>query len=259
MGYWSKICSMYGYGARSWSGLTCCILCSRDAEFLLCRPCQPKLFLWYEKGLFKNQSFSYSIGQFSSLFLYYKADKRHYWVQNMIFMGLRFYTGSIMSAGSIVFNRLPLIVNSAFSACDHSDLILFLLWVWEGRALFRSVQEKAGSKWTFTIMQENLIAIKHSAAAREIKRFIKANTRLMEKTVFGLSACGIRCLYWCFWWISVSFWFCGRGPTIITSRLAFEVGDVVAIINYITRITGTRFRCFRFWLWFSPGRRLPGW
>lgn len=65
-------------------------------------------------------------------------------------------------------------------------LILFLLWVLKkGGALFRSVQKRLDQ--VNTVMQENLTAIKLIKAllrgSHEVKRFIKANTRLMEKTV----------------------------------------------------------------------------
>ncbi|MDN8756726.1 ABC transporter transmembrane domain-containing protein, partial [Staphylococcus aureus] len=59
-------------------------------------------------------------------------------------------------------------------------------WVLKrGGALFRSVQKRLDQ--VNTIMQENLTAIKLIKALlranHEVKRFLKSNTKLMEKTV----------------------------------------------------------------------------
>ncbi len=119
-------------------------------------------------------------------------------------------------------------------------LLLFLLWVLKrGGALFRSVQKRLDQ--VNTIMQENLTAIKLIKALlranHEVKRFLKSNTKLMEKTVsaFRLVEAAMPILMLlmnsCILFI---LWF---GAKSIAQGGA-QVGDVVSVINYATRITG---------------------
>lgn len=195
------------------------------------------------KGLFqKIQSFSYStFGQFSSSSYITRLTNDVTQVQNMIFMSLRFMLRApLMIAGGIVLSLAVNVKLGFFLLVTIPILILFLLWVLrKGGALFRSVQKRLDQ--VNTIMQENLIAIKLIKAllrgSHEVKRFIKANTRLMEKTVSAFQLVEFTmpvlmllmnlCILLILW----------AGSYSITSG-STQVGDVVAIINYATRITG---------------------
>ncbi|MCO4851607.1 ABC transporter ATP-binding protein [Bacillus vallismortis] len=195
------------------------------------------------KGLFqKIQSFSYStFGQFSSSSYITRLTNDVTQVQNMIFMGLRFMLRApLMIAGGIVLSLAVNVKLGFFLLVTIPILILFLLWVLKkGGALFRSVQKRLDQ--VNTVMQENLTAMKLIKAllrgSHEVKRFIKANTRLMEKTVSAFQLVEFTmpvlmllmnlCVLLILW----------AGAYSITSG-GTQVGDVVAIINYATRMTG---------------------
>ncbi|MCI4138848.1 ABC transporter ATP-binding protein/permease [Bacillus vallismortis] len=195
------------------------------------------------KGLFqKIQSFSYStFGQFSSSSYITRLTNDVTQVQNMIFMGLRFMLRApLMIAGGIVLSLAVNVKLGFFLLVTIPILILFLLWVLKkGGALFGSVQKRLDQ--VNTVMQENLTAIKLIKAllrgSHEVKRFIKANTRLMEKTVSAFQLVEFTmpvlmllmnlCILLILW----------AGASSITSG-GTQVGDVVAIINYATRMTG---------------------
>ncbi|MEI1420556.1 ABC transporter ATP-binding protein/permease [Bacillus cabrialesii] len=195
------------------------------------------------KGLFqKIQSFSYStFGQFSSSSYITRLTNDVTQVQNMIFMSLRFMLRApLMIAGGIALSLAVNVKLGFFLLVTIPILILFLLWVLKkGGALFRSVQKRLDQ--VNTVMQENLTAMKLIKAllrgSHEVKRFIKANTRLMEKTVSAFQLVEFTmpvlmllmnlCILLILW----------AGAYSITSG-GTQVGDVVAIINYATRITG---------------------
>ncbi|MCY9355986.1 ABC transporter ATP-binding protein/permease [Bacillus spizizenii] len=195
------------------------------------------------KGLFqKIQSFSYStFGQFSSSSYITRLTNDVTQVQNMIFMSLRFMLRApLMIVGGIVLSLAVNVKLGFFLLVTIPILILFLLWVLKkGGALFRSVQKRLDQ--VNTVMQENLTAIKLIKAllrgSHEVKRFIKANTRLMEKTVSAFQLVEFTmpvlmllmnlCILLILW----------AGAYSITNA-STQVGDVVAIINYATRITG---------------------
>ncbi|MEK5082912.1 ABC transporter ATP-binding protein [Bacillus sp. FSL H8-0515] len=195
------------------------------------------------KGLFqKIQSFSYStFGQFSSSSYITRLTNDVTQVQNMIFMSLRFMLRApLMIAGGIVLSLAVNVKLGLFLLVTIPILIVFLLWVLKkGGALFRSVQKRLDQ--VNTVMQENLTAIKLIKAllrgSHEVKRFIKANTRLMEKTVSAFQLVEFTmpvlmlmmnlCILLVLW--AGAYSIAGGGT---------QVGDVVAIINYATRITG---------------------
>ncbi|WP_350254602.1 ABC transporter ATP-binding protein [Bacillus halotolerans] len=195
------------------------------------------------KGLFqKIQSFSYStFGQFSSSSYMTRLTNDVTQVQNLIFMSLRFMLRApLMIVGGIALSLAVNVKLGFFLLVTIPILILFLLWVLKkGGALFRSVQKRLDQ--VNTIMQENLTAIKLIKAllrgSHEVKRFIKANTMLMEKTVSAFQLVEFTmpvlmllmnlCILFILW----------AGVHSITSG-GSQVGDVVAVINYATRITG---------------------
>lgn len=146
----------------------------------------------------------------------------------------------LMIVGGIVLSLAVNVKLGFFLLVTIPILILFLLWVLKkGGALFRSVQKRLDQ--VNTVMQENLTAIKLIKAllrgSHEVKRFIKANTRLMEKTVSAFQLVEFTmpvlmllmnlCILLILW----------AGAYSITNG-STQVGDVVAIINYATRITG---------------------
>ncbi|UTL73525.1 ABC transporter ATP-binding protein [Bacillus halotolerans] len=195
------------------------------------------------KGLFqKIQSFSYStFGQFSSSSYMTRLTNDVTQVQNLIFMSLRFMLRApLMIVGGIALSLAVNVKLGFFLLVTIPILILFLLWVLKkGGALFRSVQKRLDQ--VNTIMQENLTAIKLIKAllrgSHEVKRFIKANTMLMQKTVSAFQLVEFTmpvlmllmnlCILFILW----------AGAHSITSG-GSQVGDVVAVINYATRITG---------------------
>ncbi|MER2459062.1 ABC transporter ATP-binding protein [Bacillus subtilis] len=187
------------------------------------------------KGLFqKIQSFSYStFGQFSSSSYITRLTNDVTQVQNMIFMSLRFMLRApLMIAGGIVLSLAVIVKLGFFLLVTIPILILFLLWVLrKGGALFRSVQKRLDQVNTIKLIKALL------RGSHEVKRFIKANTRLMEKTVSAFQLVEFTmpvlmllmnlCILLILW----------AGSYSITSG-STQVGDVVAIINYATRITG---------------------
>lgn len=138
----------------------------------------------------------------------------------------------LMIAGGIVLSLAVIVKLGFFLLVTIPILILFLLWVLrKGGALFRSVQKRLDQVNTIKLIKALL------RGSHEVKRFIKANTRLMEKTVSAFQLVEFTmpvlmllmnlCILLILW----------AGSYSITSG-STQVGDVVAIINYATRITG---------------------
>ncbi|MCY8932423.1 ABC transporter ATP-binding protein/permease [Bacillus atrophaeus] len=195
------------------------------------------------KGIFqKIQSFSFStFAQFSSSSFITRLTNDVTQVQNMIFMSLRFMLRApLMIVGGVILSLAVNVKLGFFLLVTIPILILFLLWVLKkGGSLFRSVQKRLDQ--VNTIMQENLAAIKLIKAllrgSHEVKRFLKSNTILMQKTVsaFRLVEATMPvlmllmniCILFILW----------LGANSVAQN-GTQVGDVVAIINYATRITG---------------------
>ncbi|PRR87879.1 ABC transporter ATP-binding protein [Bacillus atrophaeus] len=195
------------------------------------------------KGIFqKIQSFSFStFAQFSSSSFITRLTNDVTQVQNMIFMSLRFMLRApLMIVGGVILSLTVNVKLGFFLLVTIPILILFLLWVLKkGGSLFRSVQKRLDQ--VNTIMQENLAAIKLIKAllrgSHEVKRFLKSNTILMQKTVsaFRLVEATMPvlmllmniCILFILW----------LGANSVAQN-GTQVGDVVAIINYATRITG---------------------
>ena len=190
----------------------------------------------------KIQSFSFAnFNQFPTASLITRMTNDITQIQNAVFTSLRIMlraplmviTGTIMAL--LVDVQLGL-----FLAIVIPFLIAFLIWVMNtGGRMFRTVQQNLD--YVNKVMRENLSAIRlikallratfennrFTKAADNLKKQTVSALRLMETTmpililVMNLSICGIL-------------WF--GHLQIITG--AVKVGEVVAIINYGTRITG---------------------
>ncbi|AGK52207.1 ABC transporter ATP-binding protein [Bacillus sp. 1NLA3E] len=163
-------------------------------------------------------------------------------IQNTVFMSLRimlraplFVFGGIMMA-FIVNYRLALILITVVPV-----LILFLRWALnKAGKLFRSSQGKLDR--VNSVMRENLVGMRLIKVllrgTHETKRFEQANDELMKRTVSALRLIEFTmpfllmvmniCILGVLWFGSIQV---GAGET--------KVGEVVAVVNYGTRIASS--------------------
>ena len=190
----------------------------------------------------KVQSFSFAnFNQYPTSSLITRMTNDITQVQNTIFMGLRIMLRApLMVIGGAIMALLVNVKLALFFIIVIPILILFLIWVMnKGGRFFRSVQGKLDT--VNRVMQENLIAMRlikallrapfenqrFTNAAQELKNKTVSAFRLMETTmpilllVMNLSIVGILAL----------------GHYQINQGV-IKVGEVVAIVNYGTRITG---------------------
>lgn len=195
------------------------------------------------RGLFgKIQSFSFanfSLFPTSSLITRMTNDVTQ--IQNTVFMSLRIMLRApLLVIGGVV---MALIVNwklALFLVIGVPVLFIFLVWVMKkGGALFKSVQEKLDG--VNNVMRENLGGIRLIKAflrkKHEMKRFDKASEELKDQTVSALRLMEITMpilLLIMNGSILAVLWFGSIGVT----NGGAQVGEVVAIVNYATRITG---------------------
>ena len=195
------------------------------------------------RGLFgKIQSFSFanfSLFPTSSLITRMTNDVTQ--IQNTVFMSLRIMLRApLLVVGGVI---MALIVNwqlALFLVVGVPVLFLFLVWVMKkGGALFKAVQEKLDG--VNNVMRENLGGIRLIKAflrkKHEIKRFGNASEELKDQTVAALRLMEITMpilLLIMNGSILAVLWF----GTIGVSNGGAQVGEVVAIVNYATRITG---------------------
>ncbi|MGD6776890.1 ABC transporter ATP-binding protein [Sutcliffiella horikoshii] len=195
------------------------------------------------RGLFgKIQSFSFanfSLFPTSSLITRMTNDVTQ--IQNTVFMSLRIMLRApLLVVGGVI---MALIVNwqlALFLVIGVPVLFIFLVWVMKkGGALFKAVQEKLDG--VNNVMRENLGGIRLIKAflrkKHEIKRFGNASEELKDQTVAALRLMEITMpilLLIMNGSILAVLWF----GTIGVSNGGAQVGEVVAIVNYATRITG---------------------
>ncbi len=195
------------------------------------------------RGLFgKIQSFSFanfSLFPTSSLITRMTNDVTQ--IQNTVFMSLRIMLRApLLVIGGVV---MALIVNwqlALFLVIGVPVLFIFLVWVMKkGGALFKSVQEKLDG--VNNVMRENLGGIRLIKAflrkKHEMKRFDNASEELKDQTVSALRLMEITMpilLLIMNGSILAVLWFGSIGVT----NGGAQVGEVVAIVNYATRITG---------------------
>ena len=195
------------------------------------------------RGLFgKIQSFSFanfSLFPTSSLITRMTNDVTQ--IQNTVFMSLRIMLRApLLVVGGVI---MALIVNwqlALFLVIGVPVLFIFLVWMMKkGGALFKAVQEKLDG--VNNVMRENLGGIRLIKAflrkKHEIKRFGDASEELKDQTVSALRLMEITMpilLLIMNGSILAVLWF----GTIGVSNGGAQVGEVVAIVNYATRITG---------------------
>lgn len=195
------------------------------------------------RGLFgKIQSFSFanfSLFPTSSLITRMTNDVTQ--IQNTVFMSLRIMLRApLLVIGGVV---MALIVNwqlALFLVIGVPVLFIFLVWVMKkGGALFKSVQEKLDG--VNNVMRENLGGMRLIKAflrkKHEIKRFGNASEELKDQTVSALRLMEVTMpilLLIMNGSILAVLWFGSIGVT----NGGAQVGEVVAIVNYATRITG---------------------
>ncbi|MBT2688816.1 ABC transporter ATP-binding protein [Bacillus sp. ISL-47] len=189
----------------------------------------------------KVQSFSFAnFNHFPTSSLITRMTNDITQLQNTVFMSLRI----MMRAPLLIIGGLGMafVVNVKLAlilSIMAPFLFLFLFWVMgKGRVMFKGVQEKLDA--VNSVMQENLSGIRLVKAfvrrKHEVKRFTETNKdlrdgtvnalRLMEVTmpvlllIMNLSILGVL-------------WF----GSIQVNTGDVKVGEVVAIVNYATRIT----------------------
>ncbi|WP_010281753.1 ABC transporter ATP-binding protein [Bacillus timonensis] len=195
------------------------------------------------KDLFtKIQSFSFAnLQKFDTATLITRMTNDVTQLQNTVFMSLRIAMrapmlivfGMIMALLVNVKLAMMLIVTIPF-------LILFLLFVMtRARSLFQSVQKKLDM--VNGVMRENLSGMRLIKAfvrgAHETKRFFHANEELKNKTITSLRLIELTMpvlLLLMNGSIIAILWF----GSMDVSAGHVQVGEVVAVFNYTTRITG---------------------
>jgi ATP-binding cassette, subfamily B, multidrug efflux pump len=202
------------------------------------------------KAIFdKVQSFSFSkFNLFPTSSLITRMTNDVVQVQNTVFMSLRIMLRApLLIIGGVI---MALIVNfkvSLIFLIVIPILFIFLYWVMnKGDVLFKSVQERIDR--VNGVMQENLSGIRLIKAflrrKYEVKRFTKTNEELKDKTVAALRLMEVTMpvlLLVMNLGILAVLWF---GSSLVNVGDA-QVGEVVAIVNYATRITGA-FSIFSF-------------
>ncbi|WP_209122153.1 ABC transporter ATP-binding protein [Alkalihalobacillus sp. BA299] len=195
------------------------------------------------QGIFeKIQSFSFAnLIQFPTSTLITRMTNDVNILQLTLFTGLRIMLRApLLVIGGLV---MALIVNVKLAlvlAVAVPLSLLFLVWVFKiGRPLFKVVQQKLDG--VNRVMRENLLGIKLIRALlrknTEINRFTKLNDELMGSTVSALRFMEIT-MPVILLLINLSIlgvlWF---GSFQVNAGSA-NVGEVVAVINYATRISG---------------------
>ncbi|MED2971099.1 ABC transporter ATP-binding protein [Fictibacillus sp. B-59209] len=196
------------------------------------------------KHLFtKIQAFSFAnFNRFPTTSLITRMTNDVTQMQNTVFMSLRvMLRAPLMIIGGLVMSFVVDAKLAIFIAVAIPILFVFLMWVLKkGGVLFKSVQENLDK--VNGVMRENLSGIRIIKAflrsRHEVKRFTEANSKLKNNTAFALRLMestnpilllvmniAILCILW-------------FGSVQVNTGDA-KVGDLVAIINYSTRITST--------------------
>ncbi|MGN7401641.1 ABC transporter ATP-binding protein [Cytobacillus praedii] len=202
------------------------------------------------KALFeKVQSFSFAnFNQFPASSLITRMTNDITQIQNTVFMSLRIMLraplliiGGLLMA-FVVNVKLALILSAVIPF-----LFIFLIWVMnKGRVLFKNVQERLDS--VNGVMRETLTGIRLIKAfirrKYEVSRFAEANKELQDRTVTALRVMEVAMPVLLFI-MNVSIigvlWF----GNLQLNTGEVKVGEVVAIVNYATRITAA-FSIFSF-------------
>lgn len=195
-------------------------------------------------NLFKKvQAFSFvHLNQFTTASLITRLTNDVMMLQNTIFMGLRIMARApLMVLGSMI---LALFVNFQLAfvlVITIPILVFFLVWAMKrAMRLFRSVQEKLDN--VNSVMRENLVGMRLVKAFfrknHEIKRFDMVSDELKGKTVTSLRLIETTIpmlLLVMNLSVLIIIWL---GSNYISTG-HIQVGEVVAIVNYATRITSS--------------------
>ncbi|SER83586.1 ABC transporter ATP-binding protein [Salipaludibacillus aurantiacus] len=190
----------------------------------------------------KVQSFAFSnFSQFPTSSLMTRMTNDVNQIQNTIFMSLRIMLRApLLVVGSVI---MALLVNAQLAlilVLTIPVLVVFLLWlVRKAGSLFKAVQARVDR--VNNVVQENLTAIRliKSFIRRhhESKRFTGASDELRKKTVKALRLIETTMpviLLVMNGSIMAVLWFGSIG----VNTGGASVGEVVAIVNYVTRMTG---------------------
>ncbi|MCE7791617.1 ABC transporter ATP-binding protein/permease [Salipaludibacillus sp. CUR1] len=190
----------------------------------------------------KVQSFAFSnFSQFPTSSLMTRMTNDVNQIQNTIFMSLRIMLRApLLVVGSVI---MALLVNAQLAlilVLTIPVLVVFLLWlVRKAGSLFKAVQARVDR--VNNVVQENLTAIRliKSFIRRhhESKRFTGASDELRQKTVKALRLIETTMpviLLVMNGSIMAVLWFGSIG----VNTGGASVGEVVAIVNYVTRMTG---------------------
>ena len=190
----------------------------------------------------KIQSFSFAnFSRFPTATLITRVTSDVTTMQNVVFMGLRIMMRApLMMIGGLV---MALLVNFRLALIlAVVTPVLFILLVWlmnKAFLLFRSVQDRLDR--VNGVLRENLFGMRLIKAfvrdQHEVERFEEANGQLMDRTVAALRLIEFTVpLLLLLMNGSILFvlWYGGLGVQIGST----DLGEVVAIVNYTTRITG---------------------
>ena len=198
------------------------------------------------KSLFKKiQSFSFAnFSSFPASSLITRMTNDITQIQNTVFMSLRIMLRApLLIIGSLIMAFTINIKLAFILSIVVPFLFTFLIFVMnKGGKLFKSVQEKLDS--VNGVMRENLTGIRLiKAFARrkhEEKRFAKTNGNLKDQTIKALRLMEITMpilLFIMNMSILGVLWFGSKH----VDNGGVEVGEVVAIVNYATRMTSAFF------------------
>ncbi|WP_010278277.1 ABC transporter ATP-binding protein [Paenibacillus senegalensis] len=188
------------------------------------------------------QSFSFAnFDRFATSSLITRITSDVTQMQNVVFMGLRIMLRApLMLMGGLIMAMVINVKLGLILLVTMPFLFGFLVWVMNrGFKLFRAVQARLDR--TNGVLRENLMGMRLIKAfvrsKHEMGRFSKANGELRDKTIAALRlielAIPILLLVMNF---SILFilWF---GNNQVNAANA-DIGQIVAVVNYATRITG---------------------
>lgn len=202
------------------------------------------------KALFdKVQSFSFTnFNLFPASSLITRMTNDITQIQNTVFMSLRIMLRApLLIIGGLLMAFIVNVKLALILSVVIPFLFVFLIWVMnKGGALFKNVQEKLDS--VNGVMRETLTGIRLIKAfirrKYEVSRFAKANKDLKDRTVTALRIMEVTIPVLLFI-MNVSIigvlWF----GNLQLNTGEVKVGEVVAIVNYATRITAA-FSIFSF-------------
>ncbi len=190
----------------------------------------------------KVQSFSFSeYGRFSESSLITRLTSDVMQLQNTVFMGLRIMLRApLLIVGSVVMAFIVQPVLAIWLAGAIPFICLFLAWVMrEGERMFRAVQQQLDK--VNSVMQQNLIGMRMVRAfvrmRHESERFGGVSAGLMDKTMSALKLTEATMP------VVLLLMNAGIIGVLWFGRLEIDTGDatvgqIVALINYATRMTG---------------------